>query len=234
MTNGIANPTHADKSVPSSAAFFRIEGTLTERSTLAAAGYFAAGAQGLGERLARLGNVALAAPFSFAGELTAGASKTRMTWMGVRGMSEDRLIMLADEYYEHYLSDSLLKVGVDLVKQAKTEGRRVVFISDNIDLVMAPLATQLGADDLICNRLELRKHKATGRLEDPVIGGNVAGQWAREFAKEQGVDLTTSWAYGARGSDGLLLSAIGRPCVVNPDWQLRRMAADHSWPVVEK
>ena len=218
----------------SSAAFFRLEGTLSERSTLAAAAYLASNAQGVGERLARLGNVALAAPLSLAGELATGAAATRVTWMGVRGMSEDRLIVIAEEYYEKYLKDDVLEVGYELLDKARKQGRRIVLISDNIDLVVAPLAEQLGADDLISNRLEIRKGKATGRLEDPVIGGNVAGQWARGFAAEHGIDLNASWAYGASAADSLLMSAIGQPCAVNPDRQLRRLAKDHHWPVVEK
>lgn len=217
-----------------SAAFFRIEGTLVERPTLASAAYLASNAQGVGERLARLGNVALAAPLSFAGEIAAGSAATRVTWMGLRGMSEDRIALLAEEYYEKYLEDDILEVGLELLKKARKQGRRIVLISDNIDLIVAPLAEKLGADDLICNRLELRKGKATGRLEDPVIGGNVAGQWARSFAAEHQIDLTASWAYGASAADSLLMSAIGQPCAVNPDRQLRRLAKDHDWPVVEK
>lgn len=169
-----------------------------------------------------------------AGELNAGTTATRMTWMGVRGMSEDRLVVLGEEYYEKYVEDALVDVGVELLEKAKKRGERIVLISDNIDLIIKPLAQKLGADDLICNRLEFRKEKATGRLEDPVIGGNVAGQWARGFAEAHSIDLSESWGYGASGADSLLLSALGRPCAVNPDRQLRRLARDHDWPVVEQ
>jgi phosphoserine phosphatase len=217
-----------------SAAFFRVEGTLVTRPALATAAWLAANAQGVGERVARLGNVALAAPLAFAGELSAGSTATRMTFMGLRGMSEDRLLSLCEEYYEDYLRDAVLDVGTELVERARKLGQRIVFISDNIDLVVKPLADQLGADDLVCNRLEIKKQKATGRLEDPVVGGNLAGQWARAFADEHGIDLAASLAYGSSAADGLLLSAIGKPCAVNPDRQMRRMARDHDWPVVER
>jgi phosphoserine phosphatase len=218
----------------SSAAFFRVEGTLLPRPSLHAAAWLVSSSQTFGERIARLGNVALATPLSLAGELNAGSTATRMTWMGVRGMTEDRLAVLGEEYFEKYVRDDLLEVGLYLLKKAKSEKQRVVLISDNVDLVMKPLADALGADDLVCNRLEMRKLKATGRLEDPVIGGNVAGQWARAFAEEHRIDLGASFAYGASGADSLLLSAIGRPCAVNPDRQLRRIARDHEWPVVER
>ena len=216
------------------AAFFRVEGTLTDRPALVAAAWLAANAQGLGERVARLGNVALAAPLKLAGELQTGSTATKMTWMGLRGMSEDRLLTLCEDYVDHYIQDDILKVGRDLVVEARKQDRRIVLISDNIDFIVQPLANILGADDLICNSLEMRNQKATGRLREPVIGGNVAGQWARAFAKEHAIDLDLSFAYGARASDSLLLSAIGQPCVVNPDRQLRRLARDHQWPVVER
>jgi len=216
------------------AAFFRVEGTLVRPPALAAAAYLAANASGLGERFARLGNVALALPLAMAGELQTGSTATRMTWMGVRGMSEDRLRVLSDEYFEKYLRDEVLEVGEGLLKKAKKAGQRIVFISDGIDWVVQPLGKQLGADDLICNRLEVRKDKATGRLEDPVVGGNLSGQWARSFAADNGIDLEKSFAYGASAADSLLLSAIGKPCAVNPDRQLRRIAKDHDWPVVER
>jgi phosphoserine phosphatase len=31
----------------------------------------------------------------------------------------------------------------------------------------------------------------------------------------------------------LLLSAVGKPCAVNPDFVLRRSARDADWPIIE-
>lgn len=216
------------------AAFYRVEGVLLRRPSLAAAAYMAANAQGLGERLARLSNVALAAPLTLAGELNVGSLATRMTWMGVRGLSEDRLAVLADEYFESFVESSLSEVGLDLVARSKRHGHRIVLISDQLDLIVGRLKERLGAADLICNRLEFQRGRATGRLLDPIVGGNLAGQWARSYAEEHGIDLEKSTAYGAQAADGLLLSAIGKPCAVDPDRQLRRMANDHAWPVVDR
>ena len=215
------------------AAFYRVEGALVSRPTWAAAAWFAANAQGLVGRLARLGQVAVAAPLSLGGGLLSGSTGTRVTWMGVRGISEDRLVVLADEYYQEFVRPSVLEVGRDLVGRSRKRGHVIVLISDNIDRVMAALADELGADELVCNRLEVRKGAATGRLIDPIVGGNLSGQWLREYAEEHGIDLDHSCAYGALASDSLMLSAIGEPCAVNPDRHLRRMARDRDWPVVD-
>lgn len=216
------------------AAFFRVEGALVQRATWMSAAYLAANAQGLSERVFRLGNVAMSTPLKWLGEMKLGDSVAKMTWVGLRGMSRDRLEVLCQEYFEEYLREDVHDLGKELLKQAKRDGRRIVLVSDNIEMLMKHVAAELGADDLICNRLEMNAEKATGKLEEPVLSGSLSGQWAREFANDRGVDLQQSIAYGASASDSLLLSAIGEPCAVNPDWQLRRLADEHAWPVVER
>ena len=214
------------------AGFFRVEGTLCARPTIATAAWLAANAQAVGERVLRLGNVALAAPF-LGGPLRDATSASRVLWMGLRGISEDRLVVLGEEYAERFLIPSLREVGTTLVADAKRAGQRVVLLSDNLDVVVRHVASHLGIDDLVCNSMEIRDGKATGRLRDPVIGGHTTIEWARAFAREHGIDLAASSGYGAQAEDGTLLASLGHPCAVHPDWQLRRMARDLSWPVVE-
>ena len=45
--------------------------------------------------------------------------------------------------------------------------------------------------------------------------------------------FSASTAYGAHGPDVLLMTAVGRPCAVNPDFTLRRAARDAGWPVMD-
>ncbi|MFW5924843.1 MAG: HAD family hydrolase [Myxococcota bacterium] len=215
------------------AAFLRVEGVLLRRPTLTASAYLAANAQGLGQRLGRLGQLALAAPVALAGPMVTGSGAARATWAGLRGMGEDRLRVLCDEYRERFLEPHVSAVGLDLAKQVRRRGAVLVLISDSLDWLLEPLAERVGADTLVCNRLEIRDGRATGRLLDPVVGGHLAGHWARGFAAERGIDLARSYAYAARASDGLLLSTIGQPCAVHPDPILRRMAQDQHWPVVD-
>lgn len=215
------------------AAFFRVEGALTARPTLAAAGYLIANSQALTDRFTRMAGVALALPLSFGGPLKDSTLATRFSWMGVRGMSDDRLAVLGDEYATRYLIPSLKDVGTKLIDEAKRQKLRVILVSDNLNVIVEPVAKHLGIRDVVCNRLEMTSTKATGRLAEPVISGHLSGAWARDYATEHGIDLTRSSFYGATGDDALLMSAIGKPCAVTPDRTLRRLARDNDWPVVE-
>ena len=216
------------------AAFFRVEGTLVKRPSVAAAAWFTLNGRDVAERVTRLGGVALATGLRLSGALADQHVVQRMTWMGLRGMSEDRLVVLGRDYYDTYLEPKLSDVGLDLVREAKRQGHRIVLVSDNLDVIVEPLVAGVGADDLVCNVMEMRNGRATGRLREPVIGGHLAATWARSFAEERTIDLDQSCAYGANGADSWLLNAVQRPCAVNPDRRLRRIARDLDWPVVDR
>ncbi|MFT5453932.1 MAG: phosphoserine phosphatase [Myxococcota bacterium] len=213
------------------AAFFRVEGTLLRRPTALAAAWLAANSQTLSARIGRLGAVALGAPLSFIGTDPTAAS--RITWMGLRGMSEDRLVVLGEEYFATWLDGDVRPVGEGLVRTAQRDGRRVVLVSDNLDAVVLPLVERLGADLLVANRMEIRNGRATGRLAEPVVA-RFGGRRLTEFADRHGLDLSRSTAYGAAEADTALLAGAGLPCAVHPDRGLRRMARDLDWPILER
>ena len=216
------------------AAFFRVEGIVLGRGVLAASAYIAANAKKFGERALRLGLVALAAPVHGLLGQTDRALAHRIVHLAFRGMSEDRVAILAEEYAEDILKGKLLDQGVELMKRARDEGRRVVLLSDGVSSIMEPFARHLKHhDELVCNHLEFRDGEATGKLLDPIIGGASGGRWPRQYALEHDLDLAHSAAYGSHGPDMLLLSAVGRPCAVNPDFVLRRSARDADWPIIE-
>ncbi len=210
------------------AAFFRVEGPVLSRPATLAAAWLAANSQEISSRFARLGAVALSAPLSLGGDRTLA---TRAAWMGLRGMTEDRLVILGEDYYEAYLEDNLQAVGLDLLARAKREKQEIVLVSEHLECIIKPLAEKVGASHLVCNRMEYRNHRATGRLLDPVVG-RLGGTWLKNFAAQHDLDLSRSTAYGASDADVALLSAVALPCAVLPDRAMRAAARDLDWPVV--
>jgi phosphoserine phosphatase len=218
----------------STAAFFRAEGVLVSGTVLRAAAFMAAQRAGMRERLLRFGQAAVSAPlFGLLGQNDRSLGN-RVAHLVYRDMTEDRIVVLAEEFVDDVLADKILDSGVELMRKAKQEGRRVVVISEAIHEIMDRLQGRLRyVDDMVCNRLEYRDGKATGRLLDPIVGGYEGGRWLREYARRHEIDLSRSIAYAGHGPDLLLLSAVGLPCVVNPDMTLRKAAREADWPVVE-
>jgi HAD superfamily phosphoserine phosphatase-like hydrolase len=221
-------------SEPTEAVFVRIEGVLAGPGARSAAAYFAANAAGLRERALRLGHLAWTAPVYQVLGQSDRVLANRLAYLALRGMSEDRIAELAHEYWENVLRARVLSDGIELLRRARTEGKRIVLLADSIEQVVQPLIEHLRVvDDYVCNRLEFRNGLATGKLVDPVIGGHDGGRFVTTYAQEHAIDLNTSVAYGAHGPDVLMLAAVGRPCAVNPDYTLRRAAREAGWPIMD-
>ena len=195
--------------------------------------YIAANRQGLGERFFRLGQVALTAPLTPALSMADRAFSMRLLFMAFQGMSEDRITVLGEELVQEILKSRISTNAFELLGRAKAEGHTIVLVSESIAQIAGPLLGRIGnIDHLICNHLVFRNRIATGKLQKPVIGGTGTARALREFAREHGIDLSTSVAYGSSRSDQILLETVGKPVAVNPDPFLRWTARQSEWPVL--
>ncbi|MBI3894753.1 MAG: SDR family oxidoreductase [Acidobacteria bacterium] len=176
--------------------FWRVEGSLLHLSAVRPVAFFTWNAQSFSERWARRGSVGLLAlvrPFLYA---TNRVFATRMLHTSLRGVSQDRLDLLGEEYFHYVLKPRLRPQGVKKLKEWMEVHGQVVLVSQGLDHVMRPLAEHMGVERLLSNRLEFRDGLATGRLLEPVIpprgalarligrraDGRVSSQWlCREF-----------------------------------------------------
>jgi HAD superfamily hydrolase (TIGR01490 family) len=147
------------------------------------------------------------------------------------GMSEDRLLCLADEAFDKVIRKALYPGARELVARCRDQGD-VVLVSGALDFLMQRMADYLGATDVIANRLEIKDHFATGRLLRPVVAGPEKARLVRDHARAKGHDLAECFAYSDSYSDVPMLSVVGHPAAVNPDGKLQRLALTYGWPVV--
>src|SRR5690606_24014702 len=148
------------------------------------------------------------------------------------GMSEDRLLLLADEVFKSKLEPALYPAGIDLVNKSRDAGHDIVLVSGMLDFTLEPLARHLGGCELISNRLEMRNKIATGKLLQPVVAGPEKARLIRQHAKQKGYDLDECCAFSDSYSDVPMLSVVGHPAAVNPDRRLALLARAYSWPTL--
>jgi HAD superfamily hydrolase (TIGR01490 family) len=94
------------------------------------------------------------------------------------------------------------------------------------------LAHVLAFDGGLGSRSEILDGRYTGRPAGPFNyrEGKVISM--TELAEREGIDLASSYAYSDSESDLPMLRAVGKPVVVNPDAELRRIAAREGWEVL--
>jgi phosphoserine phosphatase len=78
---------------------------------------------------------------------------------------------------------------------------------------------------------EVRDGRYTGRLVGEPLHGLAKVEAVRALAQREGLDLTRCAAYSDSANDIPLLSLVGHPCAVNPDWRLRAHARAQGWQI---
>jgi HAD superfamily hydrolase (TIGR01490 family) len=183
--------------------------------------------------LQTIGKALLAAPALAAAELRDRRYFNELLFSHYEGMSEDRLVVLAQETHETVIAPRIFRGARDLVQQCRTARLRVVLVTGSLDLTVEPLARELGADAVIANRLEMRKGRATGKLLRPVVAGPAKARLIADDARSVGHDLGECHAYSDSASDVPMLSVVGHPFCINPDWRLRDLARAYDWAVLD-
>lgn len=212
------------------ASYFDVDGTLV-RTNLVHPTLFYLANQGTPWASARkIGQTLLKAPAMAAAELVDRRTFNELLFSAYGGMSEDRLMLLADEAFDSVLRPSVYPGARDLIRKNLERGFDVVLISGALDFLARRLADHLGATSVIANRLELKAGIATGKLLKPVVAGPEKARLIREHARAGGHDLDECFAFSDSYSDVPMLSVVGHPAAVNPDARLRLLAKAYSWP----
>ena len=121
--------------------------------------------------------------------------------------------------------------AVSLIEEHHLAGRDVVIVSASGAEVVEPIAAMLGANRVVATRMEIEDGRYTGGIEYYAYAEEKA-RAIEELAARVGYDLENSYAYSDSVTDVPMLDAVGHAHAVNPDRELRRIAAEKGWPVL--
>ena len=117
------------------------------------------------------------------------------------------------------------------LRHHQAAGRRTVLITASPVALALAIGVSLGFSDVVGTRAEVHSDVYTGLLSAPVMHGE-----AKRLAL-QAVLGSDEWAYSFAYSDSIsdlpLLTSVRYPVAVNPDRQLRVVASDRRWRVLE-
>jgi HAD superfamily hydrolase (TIGR01490 family) len=148
------------------------------------------------------------------------------------GYTPEELRELVAEAMEPVLRPLVYAEPLRLVEQHRDRGERVYIVSATLQEIVEAIAEELDFDGALGTTCEVRDGHYTGR---PIraLHAVAKAECLREFAERESLDLADCTAYSDSHTDLPFLEAVGHPVVVNPDRELRRIAADRGWPVLE-
>jgi HAD superfamily hydrolase (TIGR01490 family) len=217
---------------PRSAAFFDLDKTiLAKSSSLAFARPFYKGG------LIGRSDVVRSAYAQFV-YLASGADHDQMetmrTYMSdlVRGWDVEKVRQIVAETLDEIVDPMVYEEAVTLIDEHKGAGRDVIVISSSGTEVVEPIGARLGVDLAVGTQVEVQDGHYTGEILFYAYGEGKA-EAMRELAAERGYDLAESYAYTDSHTDLPMLEVVGHPVAVNPDTELRAIAEERDWPVLD-
>ena len=164
-----------------------------------------------------------------------GSNKTSLTsadsfetFQGLEA-DENSTDALAKKIYQSHLAFGVFPEAVRFAKQLRYDGYKVVVVTSAANFMAKPVAEQLGASKVIGTELEVDNGEFTGRVAIDEAESTKSSK-VKKFAKDVGVSLSRSLAYGRFGATSLdLMETVGKAYAVSPDARLAELAAEKGW-----
>jgi HAD superfamily hydrolase (TIGR01490 family) len=212
------------------ASYFDVDGTLVTTNLVHPTLFYLVNQGTPVQTALRVGRALFRAPSMAMAELVDRRTFNELLYSSYQGMSEDRLVLLAEEAFDKVIRPSIYPAARSLVQKSIEAGHSIVLVSGALDVIVEHLARHLGGHEVIANRLEMKNRICTGKLLKPVVAGPEKARLIREHARAHGHDLDECFAFSDSYSDIPMLSVVGHPAAVNPDKRLALLAKAYSWP----
>ena len=150
----------------------------------------------------------------------------------VAGWDVAKVREIVAETLDSIIDPVIYEEAAALIDEHHAAGRDVIIISSSGTEVVEPIGERLGVDVAVGSQLVVEDGHYTGEILFYAYGENKA-EAMRSLARDRGYDLGRSYAYTDSITDLPMLEAVGHPTAVNPDDDLRAIAAENGWPVLD-
>ena len=141
------------------------------------------------------------------------------------------LVQASAEVAADTLMERVQPYAPALFEEHRAAGDLLVLATTSPYDLVAPFARRLGFDAVVATRYAEVEGIYTGELNGLFVWGPGKLTAIRMWAEENDVSLESSSAYSDSVFDSPMLSAVGNPVAVNPDYRLLALAALRRWPV---
>lgn len=215
------------------AAFYDLEGTLVSTNLVHTLAFYSRRQQGFFTTIKKSVGTLAKLPLFGVTDLYSRNVFNEFFFQSYAGESQDRLRYFSEELFEEVLKPAIYPGTRELIAQSKKIGQKQIVITGALDFTVDRLCEYLGIDEFVSNRLEFVNGYATGRILPPVMASATKAKWMREYAEKNDINLSESYAYSDSISDLPMLSIVGHPVAVNPDFRLKQTATQHDWAILD-
>jgi HAD superfamily hydrolase (TIGR01490 family) len=215
------------------AAFFDLDKTVIAKSSTLAFGkpFYKAGFFGR-RTLMKMGFGQLFYVLFGADEDTLARARDQMLRL-VAGWHRAEIEQLVEETLEEVADPLVYAEALTLIDEHKRNGRRVFLVSASPEQIVRPVGRHIGVTEIIATKIKTDSAGFFLPEVDRYAMGPGKAEAILELAAREGIDLEESYAYSDSVTDLPMMEIVGHPVAVNPEKDLRRVAEERDWPVLE-
>ncbi len=151
----------------------------------------------------------------------------------IRGRPRSEIVEAGRSVASEELLPRLYPQAVELLGRHKRAGRLVYICSSSPEDYISLLAEELDIDGVVGTRAEVVGGLYTGRLDGALCHGPEKARRVAELVSVRGIDATRSFAYSDSANDLPLLEMVGNPVAMNPDRELKAIARQRGWQILD-
>ncbi len=161
-------------------------------------------------------------------------AKTRDAMLQLtKGWDKREVEQVVQEALEEVVAPLVFAEALFLIDEHIREGRKVFIVSASPEEVVRPLARYIGVDNVIATKAKINENGCyTGEVEIYAYGPEKATA-VQAAVDAEGISLESSYAYSDSATDQPLLELVGNPVAVNPEKDLREVAEERGWPILD-
>lgn len=150
----------------------------------------------------------------------------------LKGLNVKHLEAGVPVFFDRVIRPRLVPETVERVKKHLQNGEEVFLLSGMPEFLLAQYAKELGVTHYWGTKVAAKDGVFTGRFEGLFPFGDAKGEILKKIAAEQKWDLARSFAYADHHTDVHFLELVGHPVAANPDEELRKIAKERGWEII--
>jgi HAD superfamily hydrolase (TIGR01490 family) len=143
--------------------------------------------------------------------------------------SPESIAPLQQEFLRDCIAPIMLPAAATLLEQHRSLGHRLLIITATNEVVTAPIARELGVNELLGCAVEVRDGRFTGKATGTLTYREGKVRRLYEWLEDQAENLEGAWFYSDSHNDLPLLEVVDNPVIVDPDPRLAEIGASRGW-----
>jgi HAD superfamily hydrolase (TIGR01490 family) len=151
----------------------------------------------------------------------------------IQGWSRVDIERLVEETLAEVADPLVYAEALFLIDEHTRQGRQVYIVSASPEEIVRPIARHIGVPNVIATRVRTDEDgRYLAEVDQYAMGPGKADAMAA-VAERESIDLSRSFAYSDSVTDLPMMEAVGNPVAVNPERELRKIAEEREWPILQ-